>query len=465
MRYALLRIIFLAVAVWLVGGAGLPAAVISVNMSNQTNDANSVDSDETAVVGNPAGASISGAYWNNVAVRSDGSDGTWQDFHSGAAPITLIDDTGADAAELDTTVSQGDGWANFSDISSGAGRQATGDGGLMQSYVNFSGNETLTVSGLGAAFTDKAYKVVAYFDIGMTRTYGLKVDDGNVQAEYWTADTAGVDSDPGNDGVMNWVRTQATTSADAVADANYAVFHGLSGDSFTISGSAIGGRSCMSGFQVIAEPEPILGTRALVDLNDSQGIPASPDANGNHWNTLTALDAPIGLIDDTGGTTGWTLAASSGGPDSGFTGHLIENGPAPGDFDIAEVFRDGMYDNNHTAGNTLEFTLDNLDVNMPYLLTLYGERDGGWADGDLLVTTGTAADGPSFTLEKGIPLVLKIHADAAGMFAFTLDDSGSPGGNTVLNALSLQSVPEPSSLGLCVLAMFGALVASRRRRA
>ena len=58
-----------AVIIALSGAAS--AASISVNLTLQLNDANSVDADETSIVGNPEAATLGGTNWNNVRLKSN----------------------------------------------------------------------------------------------------------------------------------------------------------------------------------------------------------------------------------------------------------------------------------------------------------------------------------------------------------------------------------------------------------
>jgi hypothetical protein len=128
----------------------------------------------------------------------------------------------------------------------------------MQSRLNFGGSaapgETLTITGLGPAFTDNGYKVMVFFDMGSSaaRTYGFTIGG----TTYWTNDVTGTDADSNDDGLMEWRQALGTTSATATQSANYAVFEGLTADSFTIEGETTGGRAVISGLQVVAVPEP-----------------------------------------------------------------------------------------------------------------------------------------------------------------------------------------------------------------
>jgi arylsulfatase A-like enzyme len=221
------------------------AQIIGVNFRIGTNDNNSVDADESATSMVP----VSGANWNNITVRNSGTGSVNVAFDGTA----LVDDSGTSAATLNTTIGVGGGYAEWADVTAGTARGAEGEAGLMQSHLNFGGSvsgETLTISELGTEFTDNGYKVLVFFDMGSgtSRTYGITIGS----TTYWTADVTGTDGDPDNDGLMEWKQATGTDSATATQSANYAVFDGLSASSFTIEGVSTGGRSIISGFQVVS---------------------------------------------------------------------------------------------------------------------------------------------------------------------------------------------------------------------
>lgn len=432
-------------------------APVSVNLGINLNDANAVDPGETSVVGNPDAMALDGASWNNILLQNTGSSGVPTTFitnTTGGNSITLLDAVGNNAAELTSTIASGGGFSNFADVSS-PNQATTGDGGLFQSFLNFGAAvpaETLVVSGLGSEFTDRGYKVVAFFDIGnATRTYGLKVGS----QEFWTLDNP-TDSDPDNDGVIAWNRTMATTSGTAVTNANYAVFDHLTGASFTLEGVSTGGRTVLSGFQIV----PFEGDAVLIDIGTSAGSPAAPDANGNLWNTLNAVGTPLTLIDKTAGTdTGWRLTVANGPSGDGFTGGVVSSTPGPGEFNVQPAYGDGWFDNTSAATSGV-FTFSGLDAASTYELLLWGNRETNWDDGNIDVLTGSTLEGSSHTLMQDQLLSLTITPDLTGEFAFTLDKANVSGNNTVLNIMSLQllnPVPEPMSIVLMAFAAVGLL--------
>lgn len=232
-------------------------ASISVNLSPNTTgvDNQSVDPGETSFVGIPGTESIDGSNWNNIDLRPQGTAGvptTFTNATQGGNNLDLIDSTGLDSGV--NLTSSGAFYANFANVSS-PNQGATGDAGLMQGFLNLNSNETVSLTGL-STWAPNGYRVIIAFDIGgQSRTYGPSATDGTLSQIFWTNDSS-TDSDTDNDGTISWLPTTAPTSGAAVPDANYATFGTFSGDTLTLSGDAIVGRAVISGFQIVAVPEP-----------------------------------------------------------------------------------------------------------------------------------------------------------------------------------------------------------------
>jgi hypothetical protein len=245
--------------------SGLPLSLdaksISINFTPIAGDGVDVDANESSVIGIAAAEMVAGTGWNNIRTRPAGTLGDPTVFRTqtqGGNHIDLIGSTGTDSG-VDLT-SSGTFYFNFSQVSS-PNQAATGDGGMMQSYLLTNASETISLSGL-AAWAPGGYRVIAFFDIGDQgpRVYGLKGTDGTTTQSFFTNDTdsnsgGGVDTDANNDGIIEWQQTTATTAGTAVTDANYAVFGTFTGDTFTLSG-ADATRGVISGFQVVALDEP-----------------------------------------------------------------------------------------------------------------------------------------------------------------------------------------------------------------
>ncbi|BDS05300.1 hypothetical protein NT6N_03400 [Oceaniferula spumae] len=240
------------------------AASISISFTGITNDANIINNDESSTIGLPGAETLAGNLWNNVQVKPGGaaSDATtWVSNTQGGANIDVFDSSGADAG-VDIT-SSGAFYSNQSNVS-GDGKTLTGDGALMHQGLNFNSAESITLTGL-AAWAPNGYRVIGFMDLGNNdRTFGVSMSDGGLSQTFWTNSDAGTDSDPDDDGVITWLESTATSSGDAVLNANYAVWGTFTGDTLTITGTDPGPRSFLNGMQIIQVPEP--SSAALVAL-------------------------------------------------------------------------------------------------------------------------------------------------------------------------------------------------------
>ena len=237
------------------------AASISINFCIGQNDTNSVDTGESAT----QFQSVDGTNWNNILLNAKaGVPSTFITASTGGNFIRLRDDSGnTNAAQLTSTLLANKGYCNFSDLTPEPQLSSSGEAEMMNSYIligNVNGtNETFAVSGLGNAFTTNGYKVYLFFDIGAAgstlRTLGYSVSDGASSNVFWAGDTIGDNSDTNDDGVIEWKKATGIASGSATAGANYALFEGLSGSSFTVSlPTSVGtaGRGAINGIQIIA---------------------------------------------------------------------------------------------------------------------------------------------------------------------------------------------------------------------
>jgi len=238
----------------------LPAKSISINFSPRpTTDAESTDAGETAVIGIPGPEAVDGSVWNQIHLRSAASAGTPTSFIAatqGGNQIQLIDSSGLASGVALKSASAANGfYANYANTSHPKSA-LTGEGGLMQGILLFNNAESLSLSGL-SAWAPQGYQVHAFFDIGsVVRTYGIAMTSGGISQSFWTADTStSIDADVNNDGVVEWLRTSATTSSTVVGNANHAVFGDFNGDTLTIT-SADGVRAALSGLQIVASSGP-----------------------------------------------------------------------------------------------------------------------------------------------------------------------------------------------------------------
>jgi len=205
----------------------------------------------------------------------------------------------------------------------------------------------------------------------------------------------------------------------------------------------------------------------LIDFSNATAAGAGADSNGNFWTTVggslgSGADvSAFNLIDSTNTATTIDLSVDFSATDrNGWGGNGINGPTGSNPFDQSFAVIDGIYSN--TTGGLVTLTFSDLAVSTVYDLSLIGGRATLGSDGPIAITTGTGSGG---TLKNdGTQLDLSITSSALGEIAFTFVDTNDNFNNsTVLNAMSIAVVPEPSSaaalIGLCSLA----LVLRRRR--
>jgi len=323
----------------------ISAASISINFCIGQNDTNSVDAGETAT----QFQSVDGTNWNNILLNAKaGAPTNFITASTGGNFIRLRDDSGeTNAAQLTSTLLANKGYCNFSDLTPEPQLSSSGEAGMMNSYIligNINGtNETFAVSGLGNAFTTNGYKVYLFFDIGAAgatpRTLGYSVSDGANSNIFWAGDTIGDNSDTNDDGIIEWKKATGSASGSATAGANYALFEGLSGPSFTVSlptSTGTAGRGAINGIQIVANETATVG-RGPVDVyllggqSNMQGkgktnsIPAGQETVTDvlyyHSSTVAGSTSPNTLytnVTPTGSASGFF------GPEIGFANRIKE---------------------------------------------------------------------------------------------------------------------------------------------
>lgn len=300
------------------------AASISINFCIGTTDATMVDAGEAATQFH----SLDGAHWNHVLLaNAKGTPAAFIAASTGGNLIPLRSDSGnTNAAQLTSTLNA-NGYCNFSGATPEPQLGISGEAGMMNSYLLIGGPaETITVGGLDAAFTANGYKVYLFFDIGTaqatgSRTLGYMVDDGTTSNTWWSVDQAGDQSDTNDDGVMEWLKSAGVASGTATINANYALFEGLGGSSFTVSlpASTTGAsRGAISGMQIVANTgaAPVIASFTATPGTITRGGTATLDWQVDGADSVAISD--IGTVSASGSTnvtpvasTIYTLAASN----------------------------------------------------------------------------------------------------------------------------------------------------------
>jgi arylsulfatase A-like enzyme len=213
--------------------------------------------------------------WNDVLVP--GGSGP-VNTSPGFSPVTLLDSTGAPAASISSDLSSH--WNGDSQT------VVTGlNGDLMTEFISWDtpldgqspdDTGTVTVSGLGSAFTDDGYSVYIYFDsIANDRDFAITIDGQTI-----------VGSDRST---FNGILVEAS---GAGIDSNYAVFNGLTTSSFDIDLDSTPGRAAVNGLQIVSANHalpPATGPNIVLVLADDLGwqdVSEPFDTQPTVWNGL-----------------------------------------------------------------------------------------------------------------------------------------------------------------------------------
>lgn len=162
------------------------------------------------------------------------------------------------------------------------------------------------------------------------------------------------------DGVIEWQRTNATSSGGAVGDASYPVFGPFTGDALSISGAGTAGRSALSGIQIVRHSGPLAD---IVSFTATPGSFAAGETVSLAWEVLDAdsvsIDHGVGTVAATGSlalapttATTWTLTATRG-----TTSVVAEATAAPGKGSIV-VYLLGGQSNMQGTGRSSKLPAD-----------------------------------------------------------------------------------------------------------
>jgi len=196
----------------------------------------------------------------------------------------------------------------------------------------------------------------------------------------------------------------------------------------------------------------------LVDFAGTGTNAASAGSDGGNYWTTVANNTATDLRDTSDGLdSGWNLTVTFTGSTVGFGGTGINGDGDAAPFDQSFAIIDGLFARNASYAI---LTFDGLSANTTYGFRTYTDRASGFKTGLMNTTTGTAG-----------PTNLDLLEDTVTSFSVTSDDSGvialkweSKGGsnNSVLNAIEVEPVPEPSSAAL--LGLGGLALIFRRRK-
>lgn len=251
------------------------AGTISVNF-HVGNDA-SDQAEHELTAGESAGlVAIDGANWNNINVGDSGPHNT-----SGAifASTSLKDDMGNASAAMIGPSADSTWFVGYAASAAGTGAELGlpgNDDDLFNSYLALNGPSgdgspadaaVLNITGLGSAFTSAGYNLIIYADSdkdpqsGNRRSVFTVTPGGGSAIDVFTED----DNAATGGAQFSGTYIQSDGVDDGADYSNYVVISGLTASSLTIDlASPDGGRAAISGFQIVAVPEP--GSLALLGL-------------------------------------------------------------------------------------------------------------------------------------------------------------------------------------------------------
>lgn len=227
---------------------------------------------------------------------------------------------------------------------------------------------------------------------------------------------------------------------------------------------------------VIASPAS--ATKILFDLGNDDSFrgadTASPDVNGNHWNTVWSGAFYSDVVDTTGTPTAvdFGFSASAGtdyfnGPSGGTADPTatVYDAVALGDLGVDEAVYD-YYVNS-------AFQVQQLDPAKTYDVVFYGSHK---FNNDNVTRYSLYTDSTLATEVAGVDLLVGVNADHNQDQVATLAGvspqpdgilyvafAGASGGNGYLNAFSVTEViPEPTSFALLAVVAAATAVTPRR---
>lgn len=243
------------------------ASTISVNF--HVGDDNDLQADHE-LTGSEAAGLDNNTTWNNINVGNGAA-------HNTAGAIfgsTVLTDDAGDTSAATIAPSVNSTWfvgyaASAASANGELNLAGTNHDDLFNSYLALNGPSgdgtpadaaVLNISGLGSAYTSLGYKLIIYSDSDRRNTgTNPRRSEFTVTPSGGSAVTVFVEDDDKATPVNIFDGTYIMSdNSDTGADySNYTVVSGLTADSFSLEvTSPDGGRGAISGFQIVAIPEP-----------------------------------------------------------------------------------------------------------------------------------------------------------------------------------------------------------------
>jgi CSLREA domain-containing protein len=264
--------------------ASAQADVISVNFVGGQSGSTAADVTKGgANVTGTAGA-VPANNWNNEGPSQQ------------AAPISIVNAAGAPAASLAYTAPAN--WAATATSPVGGTNAA-----LMSGYLdNLQNSGTITVTGLGAAFTSGGYQVLVYQNTDSNGSFGYTATDnaGHTVTAYGLQTGGAGGNYPLAGGTNGFVGSTSTNPTGPASAANYVILNGLTGSNFTIQ-AAVGttgdGRVRPNGFQIVSPNSGAITLTVTIGEDHDDGVCNAADCTlreaVNVANTITGTSSVI----------------------------------------------------------------------------------------------------------------------------------------------------------------------------
>jgi hypothetical protein len=234
----------------------------------------------------------------------------------------------------------------------------------------------------------------------------------------------------------------------------------------------------------------VMGNPVLIDFGNNTSwrgaSVTSPDSNGNYWNSVDSTKYWSNLTNSAGTATTINFGfGTAGGTDSynGPAGATAVTGPGNASTSYTNAVIDatalGIFGNKAAAFDyyvNSTFTIQGLDPTKTYNLTFFGSHKYS-TDNATVYTIYTSNDYltavSSASLNVQTPGASWLHnsntvvtiSNVSPQFANSIwiGFKGADGNSGYLNAMSIEAIPEPATIGMLGLGAIGMLILRRLR--